>query len=107
MVFLRRQLLRQLVLAQIAKVVEPVSLKVGVGIADFGNCGLGEDFLGDIFHARIGDLVDEADIGVLTGGDARDDFAPGDFRIDDGLAPAAAIIDHHCEILHVFGQFSC
>ena len=24
-----------------------------------------------------------------------------------GLAPAAAIIDHHYEILHVFGQFSC
>jgi hypothetical protein len=29
-----------------------------------------------------------------------DDFPPGDFGIDDGLAPAPAVVDHHNEILH-------
>ena len=48
----------------------------------------------------IGDLVDEADVPVFAGRDARDDLAAGDLGIDDGLASAPAIIDHHDEILH-------
>jgi len=31
---------------------------------------------------------------------ARDDFAPGNFRIDDGFASAPSVIDHHDKILH-------
>ena len=50
--------------------------------------------------AEVGDLVNEADIVVFAGRHARDDLAPGHFRIDDGLAPAPSIIDHHDEILH-------
>jgi hypothetical protein len=34
------------------------------------------------------------------GADAGDDLAPGDFRIDDRLATASPVIDHHDEILH-------
>jgi hypothetical protein len=44
--------------------------------------------------------MDEADIPVFTRRDPGDDLAPRDFRIDDGLATAAAIVDHHDEILH-------
>jgi len=35
---------------------------------------------------------------------ARDDLAPGDLGIDDGLAPAPAVVDHHDEILHAFNS---
>lgn len=42
-----------------------------------------------------GDLVDEADVLVFARHDPRDDLAPGDFGIDNGLAAAAAVIDHH------------
>jgi hypothetical protein len=44
--------------------------------------------------------MNEADVLVFTGDDARDDFAPGDFGIDDGFASPSAIIDHHDKILH-------
>jgi hypothetical protein len=44
--------------------------------------------------------VNEADVLVFAGSHARDNFSPGDFRIDNGLAPAPSIIDHHNEILH-------
>src|SRR6476660_1193395 len=37
---------------------------------------------------------------VLTRRDPGDDLAPCDFRVDDGLATAAAVVDHHDEILH-------
>jgi hypothetical protein len=44
--------------------------------------------------------MDEADVPVFTRGDPGDDLAPCDFGIDDGLATAAAVVDHHDEILH-------
>jgi hypothetical protein len=44
--------------------------------------------------------VNEADVAVFAGNHARDDFTPGDLGIDNGLAAAPAIIDHHDEILH-------
>jgi len=47
--------------------------------------------------------MDEADIGVFAGRNARDDFAAGDFGVDDGLAAAPSIIDHDDEILHADG----
>jgi len=46
------------------------------------------------------DFVDGADIAVLTRRDPGDDLAPGDARVNDGLATAAAVVDHHDEILH-------
>jgi hypothetical protein len=44
--------------------------------------------------------VNETDVFVFAGGHARGHFAAGNFRIDDGLASAPAIIDHHDQILH-------
>jgi hypothetical protein len=44
--------------------------------------------------------VNEADIFVFARGDAGDHFAAGDLGIDNGLASAPAIIDHHDEVLH-------
>ena len=38
--------------------------------------------------AESGDLVDETDVPVLAGHDARDDLAPCNLGIDDGLASA-------------------
>jgi len=44
--------------------------------------------------------MNEADILVFAGDHARDDFAPGDLGIDDSLAPAPSVIDHHDKIPH-------
>src|SRR5580658_8917583 len=87
-------------LPQIAGVIEAARLNIGAVGRDVGQGGLGQDLGGDVVDAGIGDLVDEADIAVFAGYNARDDFAPGHFRVDDGLAPAPSIIDHHDEILH-------
>ncbi len=75
-------------LSQVAEVIEPARLQVGVGRRDFGNGGLRQYFLGDVLDRGIGDLVNEADMAVFAGGNARDELPPCDFRIDDGLAPA-------------------
>jgi hypothetical protein len=89
-----------LVLCQIAGMVEPAGLQIGTCQADFRNGGLGQNLGRDIVDRGIGDLVDEADVLVLAGGYARDHFAPGDFGIDDGFAPAPSLVDHYDEILH-------
>ena len=78
----------RLVLPQIVRVIESIRLQIGVGASDIGEGGFGQDLGGG-----IGDLVNEADIAVFAGRDARDDFAPGHFGIDDGLATAPSIID--------------
>jgi hypothetical protein len=44
--------------------------------------------------------MNEADVPVFAGNHARDDFAPGDLGVDDSLAPAPSVIDHHDKILH-------
>jgi hypothetical protein len=44
--------------------------------------------------------MNEADVLVFAGGNARDDLAPGNLGIDNGLAPAPSIVYHHNEILH-------
>ena len=54
---------------------------------------------GDIVDRAIGDFMDEADVLVFAGHDARDDLPPRNFRIDDSLAAAPSVIDHHDEIL--------
>ena len=56
---------------------------------------------GDIFYRRIRDFMDEADVLVFARSDPGDDLTPCDFRIHDGLAAAAAVIDHHDKVLHV------
>src|SRR5260370_172324 len=55
---------------------------------------------------RRGELVNEADVVVSAGGNTRDDLAPGYLGIDDGLAPAPAVIYHHNEILHGVALFA-
>ena len=54
--------LDRLVLAQIAQMIEAVRLQVGLPAFDGGEGGFGQDFLGDVLHGGIGDLVDEADV---------------------------------------------
>ena len=80
--------------------IEPVGLQVGAGRLDFGNGRLRQNLCGDILDRGIRDLVDEADVPVFAGRDAGDHLPPRDLGIDDGLAPAPAVIDHHDEILH-------
>src|SRR5436190_3166486 len=92
----------RLVLAQIAKVIEMAGLQTGACRADVGKGSLAENIGGDILDGGIGDLMDETDVLVLARRYPRDDFAPGDFRIDNGFAAAPAIIDHHHEILHTW-----
>src|SRR6187399_2875053 len=75
-------------------------LQVGACRADVGQGRFAENLGGDVLDRAICDFVDEADIPVLTRRDPGDDLAPCDFRIDDGLATAAAVVDHHDEILH-------
>ena len=88
------------VLAKIVKVIEMARLQIAACGTDVGEGGLAENIGGDILNAGIRDFMNEADVLVLARHDPRDDFAPGDFGIDDGLASAPAIIDHHDEILH-------
>src|SRR5438045_5613999 len=75
-------------------------LQVGACRADVGQGRFAENLGGDVLDRAIRDLMDEADIAVFTRRDPGDDLAPCDFRIDDGLATAAAVVDHHNEILH-------
>ena len=80
--------------------IEAAGLQIGPGGRDFGKCCLRQNLGGNIVDRNVSDFMNEADVLVLAGGDARDDFAPGDFGVDNGLAPAPSIIDHDHEILH-------
>ena len=73
-------------LAKIADVVELAGLQVGLRRAEVGQGSLAENLGGDVLDRAIRDLMDEADIAVLTRHDPGDDLAPCDFRVDDGLA---------------------
>src|SRR5882724_3993147 len=88
------------VLAEIVEMIEARSLQVDLRRFDFGEGGFGQNIRGDVLHRRVDDLVNEADVPVFTGRHASDDFASGDFGIDDGLAAAASIVDHDNKILH-------
>jgi hypothetical protein len=93
-------LFHRFMLAPIAGVIETAGLQIGPGDRDFGNCRLRQNLGGNIVDRSIGDFMNEADVLVFAGYDAGDDFAPGDFGIDNGLAPAPSIVDHDHEILH-------
>ena len=87
-------------LAQVAGVIERIGLQVRGGEGDFRQGSLGKDIVRDVLDRALGDLVDEADIGVLTRRDPRNDLTPGHFGVDDRLPATAAIVDHHNKILH-------
>ena len=87
-------------LAKIADVIEAIGLQVGAGETNVREGGFAQHVGGDILYRTIGDFMDEADIPVFARRHPGDDFAPCDFRIDDGLTAAAAVVDHHDEILH-------
>ena len=84
--------LHRLVLRKIAGMIETAGLQVRAGRRNFGNGGLRQDLGRDVIDRRTRDLVNEADVLVLAGSHAGDNFPPGDFRIDNGLAPAPSII---------------
>src|SRR5689334_4382723 len=67
---------------------------------DFGKRSLGKNIRGDVLDRRVGNFMNEADVPVLAGRNSGDDFAPGDFGIDDGFAATPSVIDHDNEILH-------
>jgi hypothetical protein len=92
--------LHRLSFSEIAGMIEMAGLQFGARDRDFRERCLRQNLGGDIVDRRIGDLMNEADVFVFAGRNARDDFAPGDFGIDDGLAPAPTVVDHHDEILH-------
>src|SRR3954466_7437551 len=75
-------------------------LQICVRGAEAGQDRLAENLGGDVLDRAIRDLMDEADIPVFTRRDPGDDLASCDFRVDDGLATAATVVDHHDEILH-------
>src|SRR5882762_8003922 len=87
-------------LRKIAGMIEPAGLQIGPGDPDFGKRGLRQNLGRDIVDRRVGNFMNEADVLVFAGGNARDDLAPGDLGIDNGLAPAPSIVYHHNEILH-------
>ena len=58
-------------LSHVAQMIEAVRLQIGVCRGDFGKGGLCQDIGGDVLDRGIGDLVNEADIAVFAGGDAR------------------------------------
>src|ERR1700682_6634559 len=87
-------------LCKIPAMIETGGLQIGPGDPDFGSGGLRQNLGRDIVDRRVRDFMNEADVLVFAGGNARDDFAPGDLGIDDGLAPAPSIVDHHDKILH-------
>ena len=80
--------------------IEVVGLKVGTVSFYLGEGGLGENVSSHVLDHGTGDFVNEADIPVFAGNDARDNFAPGDLGIDNGFTATPAIIDHHNEVLH-------
>src|SRR6202035_1931911 len=80
--------------------IQAKGLQIGPGHRDFGKRRLRQNLGGNIVDRSIGDFMNKADVPVLAGRDARDDFAPGNFGIDNGLATAPSIVDHDHEILH-------
>src|SRR5712664_2111902 len=98
--FFECQASHRLMLPEIADMIETAGLQIGARDLDFGNDSLRQNLGGDIVDRSVGDFMNEADVLVFAGGNARDDFAPGDLGIDNGLAPAPSIVDHHDEILH-------
>ena len=90
----------RLVLSQIAGVIEAVGLQIGAGGRDVRKGGFRQNFGGDVLNPGTLDFVNEADVLVFAGRDPRDDLAPGDLRVDDGLAAAPSVIDHHDKVLH-------
>src|SRR5918999_1161436 len=76
-------------------------LQIGARRADVGKGRLAQNIGRDVLDRAIRDFVDEADILILARRHPGDDLAPCDFRIDNSLATAAAVVDHHDEILHV------
>src|SRR5262245_11870692 len=89
------------VLAKIAQMIEARSLQVDLFRFDYGEGSFGQNIHGDILHRGLDDLVNEADVPVFTRRYAGDDLTPGDFGVDDGLAAASSVVDHHNEILHL------
>jgi hypothetical protein len=88
------------VLAKIAQMIEVRSLQVDLLRFDFGEGSFGQNIRGDVLHRGVDDLVNEADVPVLTRRYAGDDFTPRNFGVDDGLAATSSVVDHHNEILH-------
>ena len=87
-------------LAQVAGVIVADRLEVDIFRRDPGKGGLGQDGLGHVLDRILCGFVNERDVLVLARSDAGDDFAPSDLGVDDRLATALPLIDHHDEILH-------
>jgi hypothetical protein len=88
------------VLAQIAGMIKPDCLEICILRRDFRQGGLGQDGVGHVLDRIFHDFVNERDIPVFAGGDARDDLAPCDLRVDDRLAAPPTVVDHHDVVLH-------
>jgi len=80
--------------------IEGIGLQIHAGQADLGQGGLGQDVVRDILYRGLGDFVDRTDVCVFPRCNPGDDLAPCHLGIDDRLTAAAAILDHHDEILH-------
>jgi len=63
------------VLAEVSDVIEMPGLQIGLVRVDLGEGGLSENIGRDILDNGAGDFVNEADIPVFTGNDARNDLA--------------------------------
>src|SRR5882757_2666056 len=87
-------------LAQIVDMIELVRLQIGARGVDVGQGRFAQYAGGDVLDREIRDFMNEADVLVFAGRDPRDDLAPGDLRVDDGLAAAPSVIDHHDKVLH-------
>jgi hypothetical protein len=88
------------VFAKIAQMIEARSLQVDLFRFDYREGSFGQNIRGDVLHCGLDDLVNKADVPVLTRRYAGDDLTAGDFGVDDGLAAASSVVDHHNEILH-------
>ena len=75
-----------LVFAQIAGVIEATGLQIGPGRPDFGKGCLGQDLGGNVVDRAIGDFMDEADILVFAGRQARNHFALRDLGMGSTTA---------------------
>ncbi|MBR1152735.1 hypothetical protein JQ575_19110 [Bradyrhizobium sp. JYMT SZCCT0428] len=91
---------------QVASVVELVGLQIDACRANVGKRGFVQNVGGYVLDGGIDDFMDKTDVPVFTRRNPRDDLAPGDFRIDNGLAATPAVIDHHDEILHIWQSVS-
>src|SRR4030081_1198391 len=90
----------RLMLAEITGMIKAVGLQISAGCRNFGKGCLRQNLGGDVIDRTVGNLVDEADILVFAGRNPRNDFTPGDFGLDDRLAPASPVVGHHDKILH-------